>query len=259
MSRRAVLLSLVFATPILAAVYFLAFAPRASGIDSAIRQIGFYPVTPPTTLRNPGSIYQISRDGKWYTVVCAIDNQRLLANRSESSTERMVANELTKLKIGVASDILEKAKTSQEADILRSLKYTIDNVKVYEISIANLAKIASELMANDENCRNQVISYLKAGDYVCQIQQVFQATVKYVSSAESGSDGSSLGRLRDVVKANIDADVEIRDNRDVSGQDLYYGMRPSPRCLFLPDSSPPDAPVTWWNRVRSRPLGLGFF
>jgi hypothetical protein len=241
---------------------FFLWPPQVTGMSEAIRQIGFYPVTPPTTLRNPGSIYQISPDGKWYTTLCEIENKRLLNVRRESATEKRVASELTKLTIKADASLLDKAKTSVASDVLKAISYTLDDPKVFEISLANLAEIAAELQASDPSCKSQVEAYLRNGDYVCQIQEVLQATATYKISTDSKASGASnipIAAVKEVLQSTIEPNATIKSESEIAGSGLFYGMRPTPRCLALPDHNNMLAPVSWLNRVRNKPFGLGFF
>ena len=61
----------------LAAVPVIYVALRAAdartALDRSLWDAGFYPLKPPSTLVGPGSIYHVSRDGKFYRTICKVD------------------------------------------------------------------------------------------------------------------------------------------------------------------------------------------
>ena len=99
-------------------------------------------------------------------------------------------------------------------------------------------KIYSQLMAQ-EDCNDAVVEYLNAGGYVCQGQQILEATVEYDLRRRSAnrrcrrSDKSTA-----VAKAIRWRRMPTRmrkstSNRDglVTGSALKYGIAMNPTCL----------------------------
>lgn len=233
-----------------------------SSINDAIFEIGFYPVNPPTTLRNPGSIYRISTDGQAYDLICGINisGDRYKGAVKKSETERRVSSDLTKFKLKANAKSFEKISGELQTELLRRISYSLDNVQVYEISLADLAKISKELQESDVECRNAINQYLRAGDYVCQVQQVLLATAKYKISMDDHGDGNiDVRDARNIIATTIDPTVMYSHGAEISGLGLHYGMRPTPRCMSFHDAAAPLSPTSWLNRFRNRPFGLGMF
>ncbi len=255
---RRVLATLLLLIP--AAVFVLYALNPTTGIDTAVRGIGFYPINPPSTLRHPGAIYHISPDGRSYSLLCGIDNETLIRTQRQSDTARRIATELTKLKIRVDAEIVENKAAAGASDIAKSIAYSLDAVRVYEISLEDLGEIAQNLQNTKPFCRAAVERYLNAGAYVCQIQQVMKASASYqIDDQTNGSGKFGAEDMLSFVRGKFEGDAKLVNNAAVVGTDLFYGMRTAPQCLSLPDRHPPLAPDSWLNRFRNRPLGFGYF
>src|SRR5262245_33081025 len=86
-------IALVLAVVAGQAMYFFLHRP-STALERTLWDIGFYPIRPPSTLVAPGSIYHVSRDGKFYTLVCKADEQVTRPVMERSSSEETVAREL---------------------------------------------------------------------------------------------------------------------------------------------------------------------
>ena len=131
----------------------------------------------------------------------------------------------------------------------------MDDVEVSEVSLEDLRTIAKELMQR-EDCAQEVQKYLEAGDYVCQGQQVLKATTTYVmefdnraSAQASNKSNPSPQELGKTIQAHVDANAAVEGGRVLSGKGLYYGMKPAPRCMYLPGKHAMRPPVTTWQRL----------
>ena len=147
--------------------------PTPDKLNEAIMNIGFYPITPPNILRAPGSIYQVSSDGKYYTMLCDVDPKRLVDVTRTSPTNNRVSSELRKARLGVSADLLRNIKTKADAKLVETVNLQLEDVEVLEVSLEQLAIIADELLKR-ETCDHEVRKYLEVGDYVCQGQQVLK-------------------------------------------------------------------------------------
>src|SRR3546814_13263568 len=65
-----------------------------TALERTLRDIGFYPIKPPSTLVGPGSIYHVSRDGSFYTTICKADEMAVASVIHQSPREETVAREL---------------------------------------------------------------------------------------------------------------------------------------------------------------------
>jgi hypothetical protein len=237
-----------------AAVYM--HKPSPDKLNEAIEYIGFYPITPPTSLRAPGSLYHVSSDGKSYSMLCEVEPQRLIAVTRTSFTNNQVSSELRKARLGVSTELLRNIEATVNAKLVESVKLEIDDVEVLEVSLEDLAIIADELLHRG-TCDQEVRRYLQEGDYVCQGQQVLKATTKYTVAFDNTATGL-LNRTAEVIKLTYDSDARFEGGQIVSGKNLYYGMKLAPRCLYLPGQRSRRPPLSFWHRMADRFAVLDF-
>jgi hypothetical protein len=236
-----VLWGAVVAVPFAIVAWVYLHPEEPDGIDKAVRSIGFYPITPPSNLRGPGSIYYVSPDGNYYSLLCEVEPDRLKRVWRSSPTAKQVSNELKKAKVGLGADVLNRVSSSADADLLQTIKLELDEVEVGEVSLEELATIADELLKRTP-CAQQVERYLHSDEYVCQGQQVLKATTNYSVEFNDAAKASVKrpvpeGGIKDaaqVIKANVDADARVEGSKILSGKGLYYGIKLAPRCMYLP-------------------------
>src|SRR5437660_8458064 len=97
---------------VIAGVYF--YSPDPDKLNEAIINIGFYPITPPTNLRAPGSIYHVTSNGKYYTMLCEIQPERLSSVMRTSPTNKQVSTELRKATPGIITKIIEQVNANAD-------------------------------------------------------------------------------------------------------------------------------------------------
>lgn len=250
----AIFLACVGAPGAVAAVYM--HKPSPDKLYEAIVNIGFYPITPPTSLRAPGSLYHVSSDGKYYSMLCEVQPQRLVAVTRTSFTNNQVSSELRKARLGVSTELLRNIETTVNAKLVESVKLELDDVEVLEVSLEDLAIIADELLHRG-TCDHEVRKYLQEGDYICQGQQVLKATTKYTVAFDNTATGL-LNRTAEVIKLTYDSDARFEGGQIISGKNLYYGMKLAPRCLYLPGQRSRQPPLSFWHRIANRYPVLDF-
>jgi hypothetical protein len=240
----------------IAAVYM--HKPNPDKLHEAIGNIGFYPITPPTSLRAPGSLYHVSSDGKYYSMLCEVQPERLVAVTRTSFTNNQVSSELRKARLGVSAELLRNIEATVNAKLVESVKLEIDDVEVLEVSLEDLAIIADELLRRG-TCDQEVRRYLQEGDYICQGQQVLKATTKYTVAFDNTATAAGLlSRTAEVIKLTYDSDAKFEGGQIVSGKNLYYGMKLAPRCLYLPGHKSRRPPLNFWHRIADRVAVLDF-
>jgi hypothetical protein len=117
--------------------------------------------------------------------------------------------------------------------------YSLSDVHLYEIALGTNHKIYTKLMAQ-EDCNKAVLEYINAGGYVCQGQQILEATVEYDLKLDGGrsigagveTDATAVARaLKVATHADTNAELSERSGRLVSGTALKYGIAMNPTCL----------------------------
>src|SRR5262245_18272590 len=67
-----------------------------TALDRTLWELGYYPVKPPSNLIAPGSIYRVTRDGKYYVTICEAEQKDVAPYLKSSPSEEMIARELQK-------------------------------------------------------------------------------------------------------------------------------------------------------------------
>ena len=206
-----------------------------SALERTLWDIGFYSVRPPSTLVAPGSIYHVSSDGRFYTLVCKADAQDVAAVLERSPSEEMVARELQKMTYSLDAEPTRQINAALDGNIVELVNYSLRDVTVLEIPLDKNAEIFAKLTQH-ELCRNQVDDLLENGELVCQGQSVLQATVEYQLATKSAADGSAklapenISAVKAALEAAVSTSVAFDQGRFVSGTALHYGVKVNPMC-----------------------------
>jgi hypothetical protein len=70
------------------------FIHSADKLETALIHLGFYPITPPSKLVVPGSIYLVSKDGRLFRTICEADQSDTAQVTKESEAPEVVSSEL---------------------------------------------------------------------------------------------------------------------------------------------------------------------
>jgi hypothetical protein len=249
--------TLIAAVIVAAPIYIFYFTPHQTNhLEEAIRSLHFLPINPPTTLRAPGTIYVIDDDGQVESALCWADAKDLKDAMRESPTETRDTQNLRKATFDSSAKITESLKEQVEGDLIESVSFTLENVSVLEVSIENLRSLSNTLQ-NKPGCGDSVVSYIHAGQHVCQGQQVLKATAKYTIRTKREVAGEIAAKLNEAVRATIDPKATMDGSTVTSGEGLFYGMRLAPLCMALDDKgvAPPPRPRTGMARLLRR-IGL---
>jgi hypothetical protein len=240
-----------------APIYIYFFKPHQTNyLEEAISSLHFHPITPPTTLRAPGTIYVIDDDGEVESALCWVDAKDLIDVMRQSPTETLDKQNLRKATLNSSAKITESLKEQVKGDVIESVSFTLDDVSVLEVSIANLRGLSAKLQ-DEPGCGDSVISYIKAGKHLCQGQQVLKATATYTITNKREVTGEIAAKLNDAIRATIDPKASFDGKTITTGEGLFYGMRLAPLCMALDDKgvAPPPKPRTGIARLLHR-VGL---
>lgn len=255
-------LSLIAAVVVLAApagVYLSGRPSQQDALEQAIIKLQFFPVRPPSTLRGPGSLYRVDLNGNILDTVCTADQVLASSLAQESPTTLVVASALQNAGYAIDGNVVDKINAKLQAKQLQSIRYELRDVRVIEISQADLAGIAKRLLKNPD-CDQTVGQLVRARELVCQGASVLLASADYrvelerSTIAESVAEGD-LQVVSDVLKeTQIDDTVRVKAKlgaqsqaseagstfRLTSGKNLYYGIKIAPLCV-----TPPNASEEW--------------
>src|SRR3546814_806375 len=160
-----------------------------TALERTLRDIGFYPIKPPSTLVGPGSIYHVSRDGSFYTTICKADEMAVASVIQQSPSEETVARELQKTKYALDADPVGMVNAKLESDAVESITYSLRNVTLLEIPLDRNEEIFLAL-TEQKPCRDVVDRLLANREFVCQGQSVLIASVEYQLEAKTAAGGT---------------------------------------------------------------------
>lgn len=257
--RRIIVLATAIALGGPLSLYLTGRPSQQDALEQAIIKLQFFPVRPPSTLRGPGSLYRVDLNGNILDTVCTADQVLVSRLAQESPTTLVVASALQNAGYAIDGNIVDRINARLKAKQFQSIRYELRDVKVIEISQADLAGIGKRLLKNPD-CDETVGQLMRARELVCQGASVLLASADYrvnlEQSAEAGSVAESdLQIVSDVlkesrideaakVKAKLGATSQASESgssyRLTSGKNLYYGIKVAPLCV-----TPPDASEEW--------------
>lgn len=224
-------------------VWYFTSRPSGDQLNNDLRSLGYLPITPPSNLLNLGSLYYVDPDVRFFKTLCAVDKDELKDAIIESTSTSTINEELHSGKYTIGVKLDAKTSGSGHGDagnkFVTKVHYSLSDVHLYEIALGTNYKIYNELMAKDD-CSNAVLAYINAGGYVCQGQQILQATVEYDLKRVDGSTMDAGAQkhpdavakaIKVAINAKTDAQIEEKSGRLVTGTALKYGIAMNPTCL----------------------------
>lgn len=246
---------LVLAVVSLPAIYiFFRTGYTGTALDRTLWDIGFYPVKPPSNLVGPGSIYHVTRDGKFYTTICKADEEDIKNVMERSPSEEMIARELQKTNYGLGAEFVQLINEKLNSDVVESVNYTLSSVNVLEIPLDKNDEIFVKLTERDA-CRRTIDRLLQAREFVCQGQSVLVATVEYQLTSKATVEGGAKitpengPSIKAALEATVNANINFDRGRFVSGTGLHYGVKVTPTCVARPTDGARHLPKNTFDRI----------
>ena len=238
--------------------------PGGDQLGDTLREYGFIPKNPPTTLMTVGSLYYVDSAGKHFSPICIADKEDIgEAVRSSPSVELQQSLERKgQLATDISIDIGWLLGGSAKKNYAVKVIYSLTDVRVEEIPLGTNWQIFGKLM-DQPHCSRTAMELTRAGGYVCQVTSILTATAEFKldSDAQSKLDTSSNATPNDVkdivklaVKSQGNQDVVDREGRLLAGKALQYGAVFSPQCVAPRHSRfqrvvPSTALGRFWNFV----------
>ncbi|MGA8825085.1 MAG: hypothetical protein WB613_19885 [Pseudolabrys sp.] len=224
-------------------VWYFTSRPSGDELNNTLRSLGYLPITPPSNLMSLGSLYYVDSDVKFFQTLCSVDRDDLKAAVVESPSTSTLAEELHsgKYSIGIKlnAGTVGSGHGGAGDNFVTKVHYSLSDVHLYEIALGTNHKIYSKLMAQDD-CNKAVMDYINAGGYVCQGQQILEATVEYDLKLQGGrtmdagaeTDPIAVARaLKVATHTDTTAELDEKSGRLVTGTALKYGIAMNPTCL----------------------------
>jgi hypothetical protein len=215
--------------------------PTDDGLSRTLLGLGFMPITPPSNLMSVGSLYYVDPETRFFKTVCQAEDTDLEGVVVVSPSAKVVADELYsgRFATGVRIDFEWLLQGDVNKNYQLNVHYSLTDVLVHEISLGNNRRVFSKLMAKRE-CNEAVMDLINASGYVCQVQQVLQATAEFKIATDERSKvaietKAKADEIKGFVKAAIegqsDQGVVERSGRLLAGSALNYGVSMNPTCL----------------------------
>jgi hypothetical protein len=215
--------------------------PGGDQLGDTLRDYGFIPTSPPTTLMIVGSLYYVDSEAKHFSPICIADKEDIgEALRSSASVELQQSLERKgQLSTGISIDIGWLLKGGADNNYVMKVNYSLTDVRVEVIALGANWQIFGKLM-DEPNCNQMVTRYLRAGGYVCQVTSILTATAEYkldrdTQSKLATSSNATVNDVKDIMKSAVEAqgnqDVVNKEGRILAGKALQYGAALTPLCV----------------------------
>jgi hypothetical protein len=215
--------------------------PGGDQLGDTLRDYGFIPTSPPTTLMTVGSLYYVDSEAKHFSPICIADKEDIgEALRSSASVELQQSLERKgQLSTGISIDIGWLLKGGADNNYVMKVNYSLTDVRVEVIALGANWQIFGKLM-DEPNCNQMVTRYLRAGGYVCQVTSILTATAEYkldrdTQSKLATSSNATVNDVKDIMKSAVEAqgnqDVVNKEGRILAGKALQYGAALTPLCV----------------------------
>ena len=246
------------------AVHYLQ-KPGDDQLEDTLRELGFIPNTPPSTLMSVGSLYFVEHEGRHFYPICVASKEDIgdALRSSRSVALQQTLERKGQAASGISIDIGWLLRGNASNSYAVKVNYSLTDVLVEEISMGVNREIFRKLM-NQPNC-SEIALVMSARGYVCQVTSILSATAEYKLDRDAQSKletGSKVNEdVKDLVKRAVEAqgnqDVVDKEGRMLAGKALQYGAVWDPNCLAPPRSRfsravPKTTFGRYWNYVLFR-------
>ncbi len=239
-------------------------APSRDQLGDTLREFGFIPKNPPTTLMTVGSLYYVDSEAKHFVPICIADEDDVKESlRSSPSVELQQSLERKgQLATGISIDVGWLLKGSANNNYVVKVNYSLTDVRVEEIPLGANWQIFGKLM-DQPQCSKMAMQYIHAGGYVCQVTSILRATAEFKLDRDAQSKletslNATVNDVKDIMKRAVESqgnqDVVDKEGRLLAGKALQYGAALTPLCLAPTNSRfsrvvPSTAMGRFWNYV----------
>jgi hypothetical protein len=243
LNRHILAAAIALIVTVVPSAWYLGSRPSEDELNDTLRSLGYLPITPPSNLMNLGSLYYVDPNVKFFKTLCGVEKDDLKDAVIDSPSTNTLADELHsgRYSIGIKLDAgtVGSGHGGAGDTFVTKVHYSLTDVHLYEIALGTNHKIYSRLMAQDD-CNKAVLDYIKAGGYVCQGQQILEATVEYDLKLEGGrtvetgaqTDAGAVAKaLKVATHTDTNAELDEKSGRLVTGTALKYGIAMNPTCL----------------------------
>jgi hypothetical protein len=249
----------MFAVAVPAIVYYEEL-PSGDPLADKLRGYGFFPINPPSTLIDVGSLYYVSADASDFRAICGAEQADVkdVVNRSGSWRIQEDLSQHGSFATNVSIDLRSLINGEANNNYVQKVHFSLTDILLEEIPLGSNLVIYSKLM-NKPECSAAALQELNSGGFVCQGQKILRATAEFKLDRDSQSKlatrvDATPGKVNDALKAAVetqsDQSLVEREGRLFSGSALTYGVAMTPLCLAPKDARFPRVlPRSKWDRV----------
>lgn len=219
-------------------VIFFAFFPTPLTLGKALGEFGYHEVIPPSNLFGPGtfnSVEDIGNQSVKLHPTCNIEPHVLERLWKEYPTvDKLMQAQLSR-EFDVSSKFTKNLESVISGKQIKVAHLSLQNVRIVLLTQENLLKLRDRYLKG--TCEQAIIHNTKNGACVRQSQEVLKADLVYTVSFEENANmkqhvSSGMQKSKHTLGLERASDAE----NIVSGKQLFYGVKLSPKCLLLNDS-----------------------
>ncbi len=258
--RRVTMVAVALGMSAVPAVAYYVERPANDPLGEELRGYGFFPIKPPSTLIEVGSLYYVSADVHEFSAICRVADAGLIPEVVESPSWQIQENlkQNGNFTTDVTVNLQSLLKGNFGDSYARTVHFSLTDVLLDEIPLDSNRVIFRKLMANPE-CSEVAVQLVESGAYVCQGQKILRATAEFKLDRDSetklGTEANvTPTQINDAVKTAIATQsgesVVEKEGRLFAGAALNYGVEMNPSCL-APKSARFQRvlPRTWFGRA----------
>jgi hypothetical protein len=241
------------------AVAYYVERPANDPLAEELHDYGFFPVNPPSTLMEVGSLYYVSADVRDFSAICRVSDAGLQPAVFESPSVEIEEDlkQNGSFETGVTVNLQSLLRGNIGDSYTRTVHFSLTDVRLEEIPLSSNWTILEKLMTKPE-CGEVAVRLVESGAYVCQGQKILRATAEFKLDRDGESklntEANTTQQINEKLKTAITAQsgesVVEKEGRLFAGAALNYGVAMNPTCL-----APKNArfqrvlPRTWFGRA----------
>ena len=254
----------MFAIAVPAVVYYEGL-PSGDPLADKLRGYGFFPINPPSTLIDVGSLYYVSADASDFRAICGAEQADVkdVVNKSGSWHIQEDLSQHGSFATNVSIDLRSLISGEANNNYVQKVHFSLTDIVLEEIPLGSNLVIYSKLM-NKPAMSAAALQELNSGVVSCVRGR--KSCARRPSSNFDRDSQSKLatrvdatpGKVNDALKAAVetqsDQSLVEREGRLFSGSALTYGVAMTPLCLAPKDARFPRVlPRSKWDRVPTPP------
>ena len=216
-------------------------SPSKDPLGDKLRDFGFLPIEPPSTLVGVGSLYYVSPDLRQFTAICNAEKTDVGGYMNESRSLQIEQNLKQSGSFAAKIDVALRPliKGGVDSRFTQTVHFTLTDILLDEITLGDNGLIYNKLMSKPE-CNRIAMQLLNSDGYVCQGQKILRAraeieTARSHNENVAGDAEATFGGSSDGAKSEgttrIDRTLVEHEGLPAADAVLTYGVVMTPTCV----------------------------